>query len=125
MAGTDAQGELFETAPPGRRRAGGPPGGQPVIRPHFADAVDAPRLTGHNGRLLDRLRRGPVSNAELWDHPDLYGRNATHRISDVRLFLEANTAETVASKRLLDADPDSGAGRWLYWIEPSHKEASS
>ena len=67
-------------------------------------AADRAKLTGDNARILERLRRGPATGAQLaaW-LCDEAGANASAwrtRVSDVRLWLQRHTGETVATRRL-------------------------
>ena len=110
MTRIPAQLDLFPTGRPQVRR-------RPTIRPHFADDVDGPRLAGQNANLLARLLRGPVTNAELWQNPELFGRAINSRVADVRAFLKT-AGETIESTRL-PAGPATGAATWRYRIMPN------
>jgi hypothetical protein len=52
----------------------------PVISPICCEPADAPRLTGQNLRILERLKTGPATNGELSG----YALKYTSRISDLR-----------------------------------------
>ena len=68
------------------------------IRPHFTEPQDVPRLAGQNGRLLERLRIGPVTNTEIVEKMKIWA--AATRISNVREWLRKHTGETIICQRL-------------------------
>lgn len=55
---------------------------EPLLQPRDRNTrpQDAPRLTGQNAAILERLKRGPATNQELVD----YSLKYTSRISDLR-----------------------------------------
>ena len=71
---------------------------------------DIPRLKGHNATVLARLRQGPATNVEL---AALLGPGSAWRtrVSDVRLWLERHTGETVEASQV-------EGGLWSYRITP-------
>lgn len=69
-----------------------------------ASPGDAPRLTGQNAAILDRLKVGPATNAELAEISMKY----TSRISDLRAAIRPAGLD-VKSQRLT-------GGVWRYWL---------
>lgn len=79
----------------------------PVRDPRSSPA-DRSRLTGHNAEILDRLRLGPATNAELAAlRPNANAWRT--RVSDVRLWLERNESKTIKPTRIT-------GGLWRYEI---------
>jgi hypothetical protein len=87
-----------------------PPAPVPPVRDQRVGVADRPRLAGHNLRVLDRLRVGAATNAEL---AALLGPASAWRtrVSDCRLWLERHEGLTVRAERCLSD------GLWLYRIE--------
>jgi len=54
----------------------------PPTDPHVKQIDDVVRLSGQNGAILERLRRGPATNAEL----AAFSLKYTSRISDLRQY---------------------------------------
>ncbi len=96
-ASCDAQ-RAFEWTPP-----------PPVIDQRVPES-DKTRLKGHNATVLARPRQGPATNVEL---AALLGPGSAWRtrVSDVRLWLERHTGETVEATKV-------EGGLWSYRIVP-------
>ena len=96
-ASCDAQRAFDWTPPP------------PVIDQRVPES-DKTRLKGHNAAVLLMLRRGPATNAEL---AQMLGPGSAWRtrVSDVRLWLERHTGETVEATKV-------EGGLWSYRIVP-------
>jgi hypothetical protein len=79
----------------------------PVIDQRVPES-DKTRLKGHNQTVLVRLRQGPATNSEL---AELLGPGSAWRtrVSDVRLWLERHTGETVEATKV-------EGGLWSYRI---------
>lgn len=69
---------------------------------------ERPRLTWQSVQILERLRRGPVTNREL---AQMFPPGAAWRtrLSDCRLWLERFEGKTIKSA-------DCGGGLWSYEI---------
>ena len=87
-----------------------PPAPVPPVRDQRVSVADRPRLRGHNARVLDRLREGPATNAQL---AALLGPASAWRtrVSDVRLWLERHEGLTVRAERCVSD------GLYLYRLE--------
>jgi len=81
----------------------------PVIDQRVSKS-DSSRLKGHNATILARFRQGPATNVEL---AALLGPGSAWRtrVSDVRLWLERHTGETVEASKV-------EGGLWSYRIVP-------
>jgi hypothetical protein len=91
------QGGLFDVVP------------VPPVWDQRVSVADRPRLKGHNLIVLEALRRGPKTNGQLAQL--LGGASAWRtRVSDVRLWLEKHTGETITATR-------HTGGLWIYRIE--------
>jgi uncharacterized protein YbjT (DUF2867 family) len=87
-----------------------PPAPVPPVRDQRVSVADRPRLAGHNLRVLERLKAGPATNAEL---AVLLGPASAWRtrVSDVRLWLERHEGMTVRAERCVSD------GLYLYRLE--------
>lgn len=85
----------------------------PVIRPHYADAADVPRLAGQNAAILELLRLGPVDNDRLAK----VARKYTGRISEIREWLQRHEGKTISAERV-------SRGRWIYRLVPGPGQAA-
>jgi len=83
-----------------------------------ADAEDRPRLRGHNGRILELLRAGPVLNTRLRE----ISMNHTARISNLRRWLAKHEPDTRVNCR---KRPDLGAGVTEYALLAARPGASA
>ena len=81
------------------------------IPPISAEEEDIPRLTGHNAILLEMLRQGPVTNAQMCDAIGTMRHGA--RIYDLREYLEP-MGQGILRRSL-------GGGLHIYSIEPLAK----
>ena len=81
----------------------------PPVRDQRVSVADQPRLRGHNARVLDRLREGPATNAQL---AALLGPASAWRtrVSDVRLWVEKHEGWTVLASQV-------EGGLWRYSLE--------
>ena len=86
-----------------------PPAPVPPVRDQRPSVADRERLVSHNLRILDRLRCGPATNAEL---AALLGPASAWRtrVSDCRLWLERREGLTIRAERVK-------GGRWNYRLE--------
>ena len=104
---------LYNRAHPVARQAALPltPPAAPVppVRDQRVRVADRKRLVGHNLAILERLRQGPATNAQL---AALLGPASAWRtrVSDVRRWLERHERLTVV------ALPERG-GIWTYSLE--------
>jgi len=81
----------------------------PPVRDQRPSVADRERLTSHNLRILDRLRCGAATNAEL---AVLLGPASAWRtrVSDCRLWLERREGLTIRAERV-------EGGIWSYRLE--------
>ena len=81
----------------------------PVIDQRVSKS-DSARLKGHNAIVLARLRKGPAFNTQL---STLLGPGSAWRtrVSNVRVWLERHTGETVEASKV-------EGGLWSYRITP-------
>lgn len=76
----------------------------PTVRDRRTSPADQPVLRGQNRQILDALRNGPKTGPQL--HAVLCSLDGTGasawrtRTSDVRLWLERHTGETITARRL-------------------------
>jgi len=86
-----------------------PPAPVPPVRDKRVRVADRKRLVGHNLAILERLRQGPATNAEL---AALLGPASAWRtrVSDVRLWVERHEGWTVVASQV-------GGGLWSYSLE--------
>jgi hypothetical protein len=75
-----------------------PPAPVPPVRDQRVPARELPRLKGMSLRILERLREGPATNAEL---------ASMFRFSNITRMLENRNMGTVKSE-------DLGGGLWVY-----------
>ena len=86
-----------------------PPAPVPPVRDQRVRVADRKRLVGHNLAILERLRQGPATNAEL---AALLGPASAWRtrVSDCRLWLERREGLTIRAERV-------EGGIWSYRLE--------
>ena len=86
-----------------------PPAPVPPVRDQRVGVADRKRLVGHNLAILERLKAGPATNAEL---ATLLGPASAWRTrcSDVRIWAERHLYMTVKAQQI-------DGGLWLYSLE--------
>ena len=86
-----------------------PPAPVPPVRDQRVSVADRPRLRGHNLAILERLKAGPATNAQL---AALLGPASAWRTrcSDVRIWAERHLYMTVRAQQI-------DGGLWLYSLE--------
>ena len=82
----------------------------PPVRDQRVGVADRPRLRGLNRRVLELLEDGPKTNVELAEALG-HASSWRTRVSDVRLWLEKYTGETIVAEK-------RERGVWVYRIEP-------
>ena len=87
-----------------------PPAPVPPVSDKRVSIADRPRLAGHNLTILERLKAGPATNAQL---AALLGPASAWRtrVSDCRLWLERHEGLTVRAERCVSD------GLYLYRLE--------
>jgi hypothetical protein len=80
------------------------------VRDKRVGVADRPHLRGLNLRVFELLEKGPKTNIQLAEALG-HASSWRTRVSDVRLWLERHTGETIVAEKL-------ERGVWVYRIKP-------